>query len=308
MSTFEVDKIIPQSGTNLQVGEASDTIKVPSGATLDIESGATLDATGATITGFDAASDEKVKVTANDTTPGFLTTKVLAGTNISLTVGNASNNETLTAAFTGNLNASITNAGTFADARIPNLNASKITAGTLDAGRIPNLNASKINAGTIATARLGSGTASSSTFLRGDQTYATPAGGVTFKEGGTNFTNSLLVGQNSTGTLSSAEGNVGVGPGVFESKLKAPIAILFDPVVLMSKALNPTATFWSPVVNAPKTPIQTPVFPSAAFKVPVVSVPTNKLFVKFVPPSLKVMPALDKAASKTPVLVATPSR
>ena len=217
MSTLEVDKIIPQSGTNLQVGEASDTIKVPSGATLDIESGATLDATGATITGFDAASDEKVKVTANDTTPGFLTTKVLAGTNISLTVGNASNNETLTAAFTGNLNASITNAGTFADARIPNLNASKITAGTLDAGRIPNLNASKINAGTIATARLGSGTASSSTFLRGDQTYATPAGGVTFKEGGTNFTNSLLVGQNSTGTLSSAEGNVGVGPGVFES-------------------------------------------------------------------------------------------
>ena len=176
MSTLEVDKIIPQSGTNLQVGEASDTIKVPSGATLDIESGATLDATGATITGFDAASDEKVKVTANDTTPGFLTTKVLAGTNISLTVGNASNNETLTAAFTGNLNASITNAGTFADARIPNLNASKITAGTLDAGRIPNLNASKINAGTIATARLGSGTASSSTFLRGDGSFATPVG------------------------------------------------------------------------------------------------------------------------------------
>ena len=42
-------------------------------------------------------------------------------------------------------------------------------------------------------------------------------GGITHKEGGTNFTNSLLVGQNSTGTLSSAEGNVGVGPGVFES-------------------------------------------------------------------------------------------
>lgn len=37
--------------------------------------------------------------------------------------------------------------------------------------------AGDINSGTIGTARLGSGTANSSTFLRGDQTWATPAGG-----------------------------------------------------------------------------------------------------------------------------------
>ena len=37
--------------------------------------------------------------------------------------------------------------------------------------------ASAIDSGTIAAARLGSGTASSSTFLRGDQTYAAPDGG-----------------------------------------------------------------------------------------------------------------------------------
>ena len=38
------------------------------------------------------------------------------------------------------------------------------------------MNASAITAGTMATARLGSGTADATTFLRGDQTYAAPAG------------------------------------------------------------------------------------------------------------------------------------
>ena len=41
--------------------------------------------------------------------------------------------------------------------------------------------ASAISSGTIATARLGSGTASSSTFLRGDQTYAAAGGGLVKK-------------------------------------------------------------------------------------------------------------------------------
>ena len=132
MSTIEVDKIIPQSGTATQVGENGDTINVPSGATLNINSGATITNNG-TANGFGSADTEKVKVSSNDTTAGFLNGKLVAGTNISLTEGSDGGDETLTAALSG----------------------------------------------TIPTARLGSGTASSSTFLRGDQTYAsaTPAAG-----------------------------------------------------------------------------------------------------------------------------------
>jgi hypothetical protein len=41
MSQLEVDKVIPQSGTTLTLGENGDTVSVPSGATLDA-SNATL--------------------------------------------------------------------------------------------------------------------------------------------------------------------------------------------------------------------------------------------------------------------------
>ena len=39
MSQIEVDKIRPQSGTALQVGENGDTITVPAGATLNLTNG-----------------------------------------------------------------------------------------------------------------------------------------------------------------------------------------------------------------------------------------------------------------------------
>jgi microcystin-dependent protein len=54
---------------------------------------------------------------------------------------------------------------------LSNLDADKITTGTLNVNRIPNLDASKITTGTISVSRLGSGTANTSTFLRGDNTW-----------------------------------------------------------------------------------------------------------------------------------------
>ena len=67
-----------------------------------------------------------------------------------------------------NLDAGKITTGTLNDARIPSLNASKINAGTFASARIPDLSGAKITTGTVGVARLGSGTPSSSNFLRGD--------------------------------------------------------------------------------------------------------------------------------------------
>jgi hypothetical protein len=63
-------------------------------------------------------------------------------------------------------------------------------------GTVTGIPASAIDSGTIATARLGTGTASSSTFLRGDQTYAA-AGLSGWSEDGAN--NNLLPANASAG-------------------------------------------------------------------------------------------------------------
>jgi hypothetical protein len=56
-----------------------------------------------------------------------------------------------------------------------NANNGEILVLAQGADEVPNaIDAGKITSGTLATARLGSGTASSSTYLRGDQTYARP--------------------------------------------------------------------------------------------------------------------------------------
>lgn len=86
------------------------------------------------ITNTSLNTDEVAKVSSNDTTAGYLNGKLVAGSGITLTENNNGGNETLGIA-------------------------------------VSNLDASAITTGTIGTARLGTGTADSTTYLAGDQTY-----------------------------------------------------------------------------------------------------------------------------------------
>jgi hypothetical protein len=76
----------------------------------------------------------------------------------------------LPTAGTGGTNYCAGNDSRLSDSRTPTAHASSHASGGADAISIA---ATQLTSGTVATARLGSGTANSTTYLRGDQSYAT---------------------------------------------------------------------------------------------------------------------------------------
>ena len=107
--------------------------------------------------------------------------------------------------------------------------ATGVTTATTFSGSgasLTNLNASNIASGTVPTARLGSGTASSSTFLRGDSTFAA----VTSTTINSNAATRVILGSDTANTL-NGESNLTFSSNqltVHEAKLKGN-QLLFEP-------------------------------------------------------------------------------
>jgi hypothetical protein len=89
------------------------------------------------------------------------------------------------------------------------------TAGVNNGISFTNLNASSLASGIVPTARLGSGSASSSTFLRGDQQWATPAGSGNVSGPASSTDGNLAVYNGPTGTVIS---NSAFSPASFAAR------------------------------------------------------------------------------------------
>lgn len=136
------------SGTNAAA------LHVGPGGSLDATGGGTIAATSAPASGLTGTSLPASITGSSLTSVGTLSNLTVAG---GITAGTGS--------------VAIVN-GT---GKIPDI--SSTTFQSLNGSNLTGLNAANLSSNTVPTARLGSGTANSSSFLRGDSTWAAPSGG-----------------------------------------------------------------------------------------------------------------------------------
>ena len=117
--------------------------------------------------------------------------------------------------------------GTFPDDSIVNADIKSSAAIALSKLATDPSNATNLASGTVPTARLGSGTASSSTVLYGDQTYkAEPGGGKILQV--VNSTYTTYVSTSATGTsFVDTGGTIAITPSATSSKIMLTMSIPF---------------------------------------------------------------------------------
>jgi hypothetical protein len=178
---------------------------------------------------------------------GDITANSISGNGVSLTGINASNITSGTIANARTTAATANGASTI----VLRGSSGEFSAGTItgtfsgDGSAVSAINASNISSGTVATARLGSGTANASTFLRGDQTYATISAGVTItNDTTTNASYFPIFTSVNTGTISAA--NVSSSELIFNpglNELAAPNMLASNGFFVNNMTIGSSYTF-----------------------------------------------------------------